>query len=68
VSPQGPVPDNLLDDLLNLPGNLPGGGKKNAGGGGGGGGGGGAGGGGLGDVVNNAGQATQDLLDYLFGP
>jgi virulence factor Mce-like protein len=67
VSPQGPVPDNLLDDLLNLPGNLPGGGKKNAGGGGGGGGGGGAG-GGLGDVVNNAGQATQDLLDYLFGP
>jgi virulence factor Mce-like protein len=65
VAPQGPVPDDLLDDLLNLPGNALGGGKKNGGGGGRGGGGGG--GGGVGGVVDNAGQATQDLLDFLFG-
>jgi phospholipid/cholesterol/gamma-HCH transport system substrate-binding protein len=68
VTPRGPVPDNLLDDLLNLPGNVLGGGRKNGGGSGGsGGGGGGGGGGGLGGAVDNAGQATQDLLDFLFG-
>jgi virulence factor Mce-like protein len=66
--PQRPVPDDLLDDLLNLPGNVLGGGNKKGGGGGGGGGaGGGSGGGGVNDVVNNTGQAAQDLLDFLFG-
>jgi phospholipid/cholesterol/gamma-HCH transport system substrate-binding protein len=70
VSPRGPVPDNLLDDLLNQPGNLLGGGRKNdddGGRGGGGGAGGGGAGGGLGGAADNAGQATQDLLDFLFG-
>jgi hypothetical protein len=54
-----------VDDLLNLPGNVLGGGNKKGGGGGGGGGAGG--GGGVNDVVNNTGQAAQDLLDFLFG-
>jgi hypothetical protein len=65
VTPLGPVPDNLLDDLLNQPGNLLGGGRKNDDGGGRGGRGGA--GGGLGGAADNAGQATQDLLDFLFG-
>jgi virulence factor Mce-like protein len=79
--PQGPVPQDLLEELLQLPQNqirdlpkrirrqlrqmLQGGGN---GGGGLGGllGGGGGGGGGLGGVVDNTNQAAEDLLDFLF--